>query len=969
MPSWSLAFPENTNTLFFTKLTNRMRSLIFILSVLFVPFCQFAFADAEATFLKSIQPLLNSRCVKCHGEKSPEGNVKLTKYLADPHLWYRVLDQLEHGLMPPEDAKPLADSNRKEIVNWIKGELTTSFAEYRQKNGRSQFRRLSRAEYLNTVEDIFGYRPDPAMLPKDGRLEGYNKVSAALPMTTDGAYGYFLIAKDLVDKKLIQRPPKEGDPRFADINRHAAQPSGQSRGHYLDLGDGWFASFNTDDTSGRTRGPAPANPGRYKIRFHTYGYQTDEPLPVGIYAGITHAYPKQISLRDVVMIPPGKPAVVESKVLNLTKHEGMGILPIPLGIGVQVPKNQQASECKGPGIALQWLEYVAVKPEQSADDWLGANFPEGMIDEIRVRPYVYRNAGKGSYHYSKLPREEFVQIIRKTLLRVAPRILRRDLTEAELDELIAITEQKLDAEERIRTAFLAPIVKMMTKPDFFCVVEEPGQLNDFALASRLSYFLWNSGPDDELLEVARAGKLNEPAELRKQTKRMLKSWKSERFVEDFLEQWLDLHAIDFTSPDKTFYPEYDDILKFSSVVETRETFKKILKENLSVKDFVAPEWMLVNYRLADHYQLPGKFGAKLQTTKVPKGSPFGGLWTQSAVMKVTADGTRTSPVKRGVWMAKRLLGKHISPPPPNVEAIDPDISGAKTLREQLALHSSEGSCATCHRNFDPYGFALESFDVMGNYRTNYRTVYDGSDAEFRSEEVSPETPGHSVDIKANIKGSKELWLVVDPAGSFDWDHGDWIEPKLVGPKGELDLLTLDWKFSTQGWGGQPKRGISAGGQPTTVGGKAVPKTLGTHAPSVIGFDIPEGYDTFVAKGGLDNTATSRNLGKIRFAVYKKRPKLADKVEWMDGLPVDPHGTTPDGQNFDNIHGLRNYLSKHPEQLAWGVTWHMATYATGTPSGPLDREAIADIVNSAKKDNYGLRSLVHGIVQSDLFRWK
>ena len=201
---------------------------------------------------------------------------------------------------------------------------------------------------------------------------------------------------------------------------------------------------------------------------------------------------------------------------------------------------------------------------------------------------------------------------------------------------------------------------------------------------------------------------------------MLNDPRSRRFVSSFADQWLGLWAIDNTTPDKDLYPEYDDVLKISSVMETQATLQRMLDKNLSVRDFAAPNWALVNERLAQHYGLSGVKGFTLRQVPLPADSPFGGLWTQAATMKVTANGTLTSPVKRGVWVAERLLGTPIPPPPPNIEPVDPDTRGAKTLREQLALHSKAGNCKACHARFDPYGFALESFDVMGAFRTRYR---------------------------------------------------------------------------------------------------------------------------------------------------------------------------------------------------------------------------------------------------------
>lgn len=824
----------------------RRYAVVLLLGLAAVNSCGVANAETASAFKSRILPLLEGHCTKCHGPETREANVNLAgdrsldDLTGDQHLWFRVLDQLEVGEMPPEGEKPLADAQRREIVAWIKGELTDSLAARQLAEGRSQFRRLSRAEFADNFEDLFGIRPSGemlAMLPEDGRVEGSTKVSQALSMSTDGAYGYFQIARSLLEKWVL-RPLPNPDKHPPEERKHrlVAMPTGQSPGHALELPDGWFVYFNSDDTSGalkpETKGFRVARtPGVHKLRAHVYAYQTDKPLAVGIYTGHTGSYPQQIDLAQIIEAPAGKPAVVETEVYLGGHRTGVnGIRLIPFGLGEQVPKNSRAEKCKGPGLAVQWVDVEEPELPILADRWLTADFSEPLQQAMR-RPQQAAPPPNRKKKGGDAPSPaEFVASMRRTLVRVGGRMWRRDLTGAELDGMLAAVRRDVGQGRHPRDILFDRVTELMTAPDFFCVNESPGPLSDMAIASRLSLFLWNAGPDDALLAVARSGKLRHPDVLRRETNRLLDDPRSDRFVTNFLNQWLDLHAIGDTTPDRKLYPEYGDDLKFSSLRETEGTFRRILREDRSVRDFVAPDWMLANARLARHYGLPDVEGVDLRPVSIPAGSPYGGLWTQPAILKVTADGSSTSPVKRGVWIAKRLLGVSISPPPPNIEPINPDTSGAKTLREQLALHSQDGSCASCHRKFDPYGFALESFDVMGQFRKHYRVL----------------------------------------------------EPHLA----------------------------------------ALPPQK------------------------------------------RKRKSL-----WTDGLPVDASGVTPEGQPFADISGLRELLGRQPEKVAWGVTWHLATYATGAPSGPLDRKAIQQIVDSARQGDYGLRTLVHGVVQSDLFLTK
>jgi mono/diheme cytochrome c family protein len=806
--------------------------------------------DAAAAYQARVQPLLATYCTRCHGTEKQKAKISFAgargadQLAGERELWFRALDQVDSREMPPENEKQPSSAERAAIAAWIRGSYTDLLLARQRKEGRARFRRLSRNEYADTVLDLFGIRPAVGInLPSDGRVDGYDKLSAALPLSAAGAAGYFRMSEDLL--KWVLRPlpkpkaapaPAGGPFDPARTTRAAAMESGQSPGHTLKLADGTMVSFNSDFTSGRLDYQGARNPGMHRLRISVYGYQTDKPMAFGIYAGHTSAYPQLIDLVKVLEAPPGAPAVIETEVYLRTREfndlapVSDNIRLVPFGIGVQVPKNSQASACRGPGLAVQWVEIEEPELPLPGDRWLTADFPPALDEELRRSKQVALRRNPQGDQAKSLTREGFLAVMHATFKRVGARFFRRELSAAELERIDAGIAQRVDAGTPLATVFLDQVSELMTAPEFLCVIEPPGQLSDFALASRLSYFLWRSTPDEALLDVARQGRLHDPKVLREQTERLLADAKCQRFVDDFVDQWLGLRAIDDTSPDRKLYPEYGEFLKLSSVMETRGTFRRMLAENLGVRQFVDPRWALVNEDLARHYGLSGVTGAQLRAVDLPEGSPYGGLWTQAAVLKVTANGTSTSPVKRGVWMAERLLGIPIPPPPPTVKPVEPDVRGAKTLREQLALHRSQGSCAACHAKFDPYGFALESFDVVGGFRTAYRE-----------------------------------------------------------PDPEVLALPADQR-----------------------------------------------------KG---------------------------RRTWRDGLPVDCTGTTPAGQAFSGIVQLRQLLARDPEQLARGVTRHLVAYATGAPATAIDQAAIQAVAASAKADGYGLRSLVHALVQSELFRWK
>jgi hypothetical protein len=303
-----------------------------------------------------------------------------------------------------------------------------------------------------------------------------------------------------------------------------------------------------------------------------------------------------------------------------------------------------------------------------------------------------------------------------------PRAFRRPVAEEEAAPFIALVASSLEAGQPFEAALRAGIKAVLASPKFLYFRETPGPLDDYALASRLSYFLWSTMPDETLFALAKSGELQRPQVLRAQVERMLQDPKAKAFTENFTGQWLSLREINATTPDKMLYPEYDEFLQWSALKETQLFFDELLRENLGVGNFVDSPFAMLNGRLARHYGIPDVHGVAFRKVELKPEYHRGGVLTHASVLKVTANGTSTSPVLRGVWVLDRILGKPAPPPPPNVPAVEPDIRGASTIREQLAKHRATENCAGCHARIDPPGFALENYDVIGGYREKYRIV-------------------------------------------------------------------------------------------------------------------------------------------------------------------------------------------------------------------------------------------------------
>jgi hypothetical protein len=316
----------------------------------------------------------------------------------------------------------------------------------------------------------------------------------------------------------------------------------------------------------------------------------------------------------------------------------------------------------------------------------------------------------------------------RLLAKFLPRAFRRPVDVETRKQYVARVAERLKAGDCFETAMRWAYRAALCSPDFLYHIEPAGKLDDHALACRLSYFFWRSLPDERLTKLPDSGKLREADTLRSEVERLLKNAKSQRFVEDFLGQWLKLRQIAANDPDRKLYPEFSAYLQDSMVAETRAYFRELLDKDLDAGHLVKSDFAMLNEKLAVHYGIPGVTGTQIRRVSLPAGSPRGCFLTQAAILKITANGTTTSPVPRGAFVMDRLLGIPPEPPPPNVPAIEPDVRGAKTIREQLDKHRSLAACASCHKKIDPPGFALESFDVIGGARTRYRSIGAGDPA-------------------------------------------------------------------------------------------------------------------------------------------------------------------------------------------------------------------------------------------------
>lgn len=682
--------------------------------------------------------LFAQHCQKCHAGPKPKGDFLIEGLSPDfsdrkhREQWLAVLEQLQTGAMPPKDKPRPPAAEVQAVIQWISERAGAAELARRATEGRVVLRRLNRAEYANTVRDLLGVEVDLAdLLPPDTSTSGFDN-SAELLHTSSYLLRSYLDAADRVLNEAIANQPQPWllKKRFDIREEKSVKPTGSVYRH-VDDGVAIFAAWESANIRVTMWNFRSHVRGKYRFRISGYGFQSEgKPINFRVTAGTLKEVTEE-RLIDYFAVPADQPTVIEFTE-QLEPENRIRIIAEGLPALPPAVEKVGADKYKGPGLVIQWVDIEGP---------LLASWPPPSHKAIFGDLPLKRVAPERFEVQSTQPMADAERILRD----FARRAFRRAVTAEDIKPFLARVKSRLEQDYSFEQAMRVGLRGILVSPDFLFLREKPNapstpaatKLDDFALASRLSYFLWSSMPDEPLFKLAEARKLHEPGALREQVERMLADPKAKAFTEIFTGQWLSLRAIDATMPDRTLYPEYDDILKTASLKETKLFFDEVLKNDLSLANFVASDFTFVNARLAKHYGITGIEGTEMRRVTLPPGSHRGGVLTMASVLKVTANGTTTSPVLRGAWVLERILGTPPPKPPADVEAIEPDIRGATTIREQLAKHRSVESCASCHCKIDPPGFALESFDVIGGWREKYRALSNNGEKDSQGRRVRP----------------------------------------------------------------------------------------------------------------------------------------------------------------------------------------------------------------------------------------
>jgi hypothetical protein len=684
--------------------------------------------------LPAIQPFLDQNCMDCHDAEMKKGGLDLAALSTDGadagalKKWVRVFDRVAAGEMPPPKKKQPAQDAVQDFMAALGGDLVTKSNS--QKG--TVLRRLNRREYQNTIHDLLGVKVNVIdSLPEDGRAHGFDNIGEALSISGIQMLRYMEAAELALNAALfeemrpettLQRATLESDRNKDNLGKHWLK---REDGSIVVFNNGGFPSTVIPNLRAKQAGS-------YKLRVTGYGYQIEEPVVFALITGsfnfrnadnVTHSFHE---------LPAGKPSTVEVT-LHLDANKGIWISPQGLnGADGHSPIKDGPANYPGEGMAFQEVTLegpiVSDWPPRGQTMLLGGaklrQLPHGLPNS-----QAWRARSPDFKHKYTADSADPSGDSRKLLPAFITAAFRRPATASDIEPYLKLFDAEFAESSDFLAAMRTAAIAVLCSPEFLFLKEPAGKLNELQLATRLSFFLTRSTPDAELL----AAKLTQPEVLRAQTERLLKSAKLDRFVTDFTDGWLNLREIEFTTPDKQLYPEYDELLLDSMLRETRSFITELIQSNLGVANIVQSDFAMLNKRLARHYGLPDVSGVELQKIKLAPDSHRGGVLTQASVLKVSANGTNTSPVVRGVFVMDRILGMEPPPPPPGVPGVEPDIRGANTLRELLDKHRNLESCNGCHRVIDPPGFALESYDVIGGWRERFRSIDKGEPVKLAVE--------------------------------------------------------------------------------------------------------------------------------------------------------------------------------------------------------------------------------------------
>lgn len=722
--------------------------------IIFVVVSCFALASegrsADSVFPAPVKEVLKSHCFKCHGPEKQKSDIRLDTLSTDfinqraaAETWHDAMNVIQLGEMPPDDEPDLTTVERKVLVDWIREKLHTAAKSSKTASEGVVMRRLNKVGYRHTLTDLLGVEADyGSELPSDPlSTDGFLNNGKALGMSGLQMEYYLKSARDAMGRVLVEGGRPERRSQIAEEsellkNVLPGEPNARlGRYHYFGM--------EVKD---------PPRSGRFVIRIKARAEMVDgHSAPF-----IRVHYGNHISGAKPLVDTVGEARVVgtESKVYEFTGWAGS--FPIIPSAGEKLKQvlvvNNSLDDGEKPKKPTK--EKVGKKKRTVYPDDPG--FPKVIVESVEFIANDHKTWPPAAHQRILFSSddEESPSYISSVLKRFMNRAWRRPPTLKELDtyqkhfdRMLADTGSKVEAmRETLAVVLSSPQFLYLLEPE---TKSKARKLTDHELASRLSYFLWSSTPDAQLMKQATDRRLREAKVLRSEVERLLADVKSERFIEQFATQWLDLNGVDRVAVNPEFYPDFDTELEPYMSRETHLFFREILRNDQSALKLLDADFTMANAALAKHYGLEGPQSQGFERVSLVASGRPGGLLAHGAMHLANSNGEDSHPIKRAVWILERLLHDPPAPPPPNVPSIDPsDPDFAKLpVRKQLEVHREDPACGDCHRGIDPWGIALENFDAVGQWR-NVVSRPEGK----RRRKAKKATEGEAVDAKTTLPG-------------------------------------------------------------------------------------------------------------------------------------------------------------------------------------------------------------------------
>jgi len=697
-----------------------------------------------ADFESRVQPILEQSCYVCHNSDVRNADLNLEAYadatsvVADPHVWERVVQTVRTRVMPPAPFPALSDDELDALTEWIEETLERADAEAPPDPGRVTARRLNRTEYNNTVRDLLGVKLRPADdFPQDDSGYGFDNNGDVLSLSPTLFEKYLLAAERVARAALLGPTPRGAALVRLKPRRATIEPSAIALNDYDATGLSLANSLHAVH-----RFPVD---GEYVLRAVLGGSRPagSEPLEVGLFVdgheqAVLTLDPEGLgSFYSDRQDFSGKTVELRARVATGERRFAAAIVRLYEGLP---PSYGGPNPSKRPVPPPPEFEPPKDATPEKIEKARKA-FEERLAETAFVnKARVIRLEVVGPYDPARGPTDESLQTVyvcghlegghdkgcgRAILRRLARRAFRRPVRSREVEPFVSLMDDARHRGSSFGEGLAVAVQAILVAPDFLFRIEKgresddglPGlALTDHELASRLSYFLWASMPDDELLDLADRGALAHPAVVEAQVRRMLGDHRVDALVNAFGGQWLQFRALESVEPDKERFPDFENNLRLSMRRETELFFGGIVREDRSILDLIEAEDTYLNERLARHYGIPGVKGPELRRVRL-SGTKRGGVLTQASVLTVSSYATRTSPVLRGKWILENILNAPPPDPPAGVPRLDEATVGAEApLRQQLEAHRTQPSCAACHQKMDPLGFSLENFDAVGSWR-------------------------------------------------------------------------------------------------------------------------------------------------------------------------------------------------------------------------------------------------------------